>query len=128
MSLISRDPLELVEQTMSQHQYPDGFALFLGTMFAPTEDRDVAGSGFTHKLGDVVTVFGNAGPVDLTLAGSATFGELDGLPGSTLVAVEQSTAQSMSATGRFQPPRFQGPVLTARSETSICLERIMGAR
>lgn len=56
MSLISRDPLELVEQTMSQHQYPDGFALFLGTMFAPTEDRDVTGRGFTHKHGDVVRV------------------------------------------------------------------------
>jgi len=56
MSLISRDPLELVVQTMSQHQYPDGFALFLGTMFAPTDDRDVAGRGFTHKLGDLVRV------------------------------------------------------------------------
>jgi fumarylacetoacetate (FAA) hydrolase family protein len=56
MALISRDPLELVEQTMSQHQYPDGFALFLGTMFAPTEDRDVTGRGFTHKRGDVVRV------------------------------------------------------------------------
>src|SRR6185295_48069 len=38
MSLISRDPLDLVQQTLSQHQYPDGFALFLGTMFAPTQD------------------------------------------------------------------------------------------
>jgi fumarylacetoacetate (FAA) hydrolase family protein len=56
MSLISRDPLELVEQTLSQHQYPDGFALFLGTMFAPTDDRDVAGRGFTHKVGDLVRV------------------------------------------------------------------------
>ena len=56
MALISRDPLDLVRQTLGQHQYPDGFALFLGTMFAPTEDRDVAGRGFTHKLGDVVRV------------------------------------------------------------------------
>ncbi len=56
MSLISRDPLDLVQQTMSQHQYPDGFALFMGTMFAPTEDRDAAGRGFTHKVGDVVRV------------------------------------------------------------------------
>jgi len=56
MALISRDPLDLVEQTLSQHQYPDGFALFLGTMFAPTEDRDVTGRGFTHKVGDVVRV------------------------------------------------------------------------
>jgi len=56
MSLISRDPLDLVRQTMSQHQYPDGFALFLGTMFAPTEDRDTPGRGFTHRIGDVVRV------------------------------------------------------------------------
>ncbi len=58
MSLISRDPLELIGQTLSRHhQYPDGFALFLGTMFAPIEDRDVPGRGFTHKQGDVVRVF-----------------------------------------------------------------------
>lgn len=56
MSLISRDPLELVRQTLSYHDYPDGFALFLGTMFAPTQDRDAVGRGFTHKVGDVVRV------------------------------------------------------------------------
>ena len=56
MALISRDPLELVQQTLSQHQYPDGFALFMGTMFAPTQDRDAPGAGFTHKVGDVVRV------------------------------------------------------------------------
>jgi fumarylacetoacetate (FAA) hydrolase family protein len=56
MALISRDPLELVRQTLSYHDYPDGFALFLGTMFAPTKDRDTAGRGFTHKVGDVVRV------------------------------------------------------------------------
>jgi fumarylacetoacetate (FAA) hydrolase family protein len=41
---------------LSEPQYPDGFALFLGTMFAPTQDRDGAGRGFTHKLGDRVAV------------------------------------------------------------------------
>lgn len=56
MVLISRDPLELVRQTLGEHQYPDGFALFLGTMFAPVEDRDAAGRGFTHKRGDRVRV------------------------------------------------------------------------
>jgi fumarylacetoacetate (FAA) hydrolase family protein len=56
MSLISRDPLQLVEQTLSQHQYPDGFMLFLGTMFAPTKDRDSPGRGFTHKADDLVRV------------------------------------------------------------------------
>lgn len=57
MELISRDPLELVAQTLSKHhQYPDGFALFLGTMFAPIEDRDAPGQGFTHKVGDIVRV------------------------------------------------------------------------
>ena len=38
------------------HQYPDGMMLFLGTLFAPTDDRDVPGEGFTHKLGDVVRI------------------------------------------------------------------------
>ncbi|HEY4078751.1 MAG TPA: fumarylacetoacetate hydrolase family protein [Rhizomicrobium sp.] len=56
MSEISRDPLNLVGQTIHEHQYPDGFVLFLGTLFAPTQDRDVKGLGFTHKEGDVVRI------------------------------------------------------------------------
>jgi len=54
---ISRDPEDLVAQTIGPvHQYPDGFALFLGTMFAPVKDRDTPGQGFTHKRNDVVTI------------------------------------------------------------------------
>ena len=57
MSQISRDPLDLVSATCGDfHQYPDGFALMLGTMFAPSEDRDGPGQGFTHKKGDVVSI------------------------------------------------------------------------
>ncbi len=56
MSEISRDPEELVRQAMSEHHYPDGFALFLGTLFAPTDDRDEPGRGFTHKVGDEVRI------------------------------------------------------------------------
>lgn len=61
LAQISRDPLELVEQAMGAadcrtHQYPDGFMLYLGTMFAPTQDRHGPGQGFTHVLGDVVSV------------------------------------------------------------------------
>ncbi|MGF1626702.1 MAG: fumarylacetoacetate hydrolase family protein [Alphaproteobacteria bacterium] len=57
LSEISRDPLDLVGQTIGEtHQYPDGFLLFTGTMFAPVEDRDTPGQGFTHKIGDVVTI------------------------------------------------------------------------
>ena len=57
MALISRDPLDLVAQTIGpNHQYPDGFALFLGTMFAPVQDRGAPGQGFTHQRGDVVRV------------------------------------------------------------------------
>lgn len=57
MREISRDPLDLVSQTHgAHHQYPDGFMLFLGTMFSPIKDRDAAGGGFTHHLGDVVTI------------------------------------------------------------------------
>jgi fumarylacetoacetate (FAA) hydrolase family protein len=57
MAEISRDPLDLVAQTCGpHHQYPDGFVLFLGTLFSPTEDRNAPGEGFTHKLGDTVTI------------------------------------------------------------------------
>ncbi len=57
MDQISRDPEDLVRQTLNEnHQYPDGFLLFLGTLFAPTEDRDLPGAGFTHKPGDQVRI------------------------------------------------------------------------
>lgn len=57
MREISRDPEDLVKQTVGRHhQYPDGFMLFLGTLFAPTQDRDEPGSGFTHKIGDAVEI------------------------------------------------------------------------
>jgi fumarylacetoacetate (FAA) hydrolase family protein len=57
ISKISRDPTDLVAQTIGAvHQYPDGFALFLGTMFAPVKDRDAPGQGFTHKRDDIVTI------------------------------------------------------------------------
>jgi fumarylacetoacetate (FAA) hydrolase family protein len=56
MREISRDPVELVRQAMSEHHYPDGFALFLGTLFAPIQDRDEPGRGFTHKPGDLVRI------------------------------------------------------------------------
>ncbi len=54
---ISRDPLDLASQAVNRtHQYPDGAMLFLGTQFAPTKDRGEKGKGFTHKLGDIVTI------------------------------------------------------------------------
>jgi fumarylacetoacetate (FAA) hydrolase family protein len=57
MAKISRDVLDLVDQTYGDnHQYPDGFALFTGTLFAPSQDRDSAGQGFTHKEGDIVRI------------------------------------------------------------------------
>jgi len=57
MSEISRDPTDIVAQTINEnHQYPDGFMLYLGTLFAPTEDRDKPGEGFTHKVGDRVEI------------------------------------------------------------------------
>ena len=57
MAQISRDPLDLVAQTCGDHhQYPDGFCLFLGTMFAPVQDRRAPGAGFTHEIGDVVRI------------------------------------------------------------------------
>lgn len=57
ISKISRDPADLVAQMVNaNHGYPDGAVLFLGTMFAPVEDRDAPGKGFTHKTGDIVTI------------------------------------------------------------------------
>jgi fumarylacetoacetate (FAA) hydrolase family protein len=57
ISKISRDPLDIVRQAINRnHQYPDGLALYLGTMFAPIQDRDAPGQGFTHKAGDRVTI------------------------------------------------------------------------
>jgi fumarylacetoacetate (FAA) hydrolase family protein len=54
---ISRDPADLVAQMVNpHHRFPDGAMLFLGTMFAPIQDRDTPGQGFTHKYGDIVTV------------------------------------------------------------------------
>lgn len=57
MREISRDPQDLVRQAFgAHHQYPDGFMLFLGTMFSPSQDRKGPGTGFTHKLGDRVQI------------------------------------------------------------------------
>jgi fumarylacetoacetate (FAA) hydrolase family protein len=57
MREIARDPADLVKQMLGRHhQYPDGAVLFLGTMFAPIEDRGAKGHGFTHKLGDITTI------------------------------------------------------------------------
>lgn len=61
MSQISRDPEDLASQMLGpHHQYPDGAVLFLGTMFAPIKDRDSPGAGFTHHVGDVVTISADA--------------------------------------------------------------------
>ena len=57
MSQISRDPLDLVNQTCgAHHQYPDGFCLYLGTLFAPVQDRRARGAGFTHEIDDEVRI------------------------------------------------------------------------
>jgi fumarylacetoacetate (FAA) hydrolase family protein len=57
MNRISRDPADLASQTYcAEHQYPDGFMLYLGTLFAPTQDRGDPGKGFTHKMGDIVSI------------------------------------------------------------------------
>lgn len=56
MREISRDPEDLLRQALSEHQYPDGLVVFCGTLFAPTQDRDEPGRGFTHKMGDEVAI------------------------------------------------------------------------
>src|SRR5262250_619587 len=57
VSEISRDLADLAAQAIGRyHQYPDGLLLFIGTMFAPVDDRGAPGSGFTHKTGDLVSI------------------------------------------------------------------------
>ena len=57
MARISRDPEDLAAQLLNAHHaYPDGAVMYLGTMFAPIEDREAPGKGFTHKSGDIVTI------------------------------------------------------------------------
>ncbi len=57
MARIARDPADLAGQLLNAHHaYPDGAVLFLGTMFAPVDDRGAPGKGFTHKPGDIVTI------------------------------------------------------------------------
>ena len=57
LSAIARDPLDIVAQVVgAHHQYPDGFVLFLGTLFAPVDDRDEPGRGFTHHIDDIVRI------------------------------------------------------------------------
>jgi 2-keto-4-pentenoate hydratase/2-oxohepta-3-ene-1,7-dioic acid hydratase in catechol pathway len=57
LARISRDPEDLVRATIGErHQYPDGLCLYLGTMFAPTEDRFGDGNGFSHRERDRVEI------------------------------------------------------------------------
>ena len=73
MSEMSRDPLDLVRHAYGpHHRYPDGFVLFTGTMFAPVDDRDTPGLGFTHHEGDVVSI---SAPALGTLVNTVTTAE-----------------------------------------------------
>ncbi len=57
MAAISRTPQDLAGQLLNRcHQYPDGAVLFLGTLFAPVQDRRGPGQGFTHEIGDRVEI------------------------------------------------------------------------
>ena len=88
MREISRDPEELVRQARSEHHYPDGFALFLGTLFAPVQDRDEPGRGFTHKLGDLVRI---------TLAKARHAGQPgDDVEGGAALAVRRARSDAQS--------------------------------
>ena len=54
------------------------------------------------SIGDRFSVLTKTGPTELTLVGTATYGEVDGIPGSTLVATDDATAQVLFAeAGRY---------------------------
>jgi fumarylacetoacetate (FAA) hydrolase family protein len=73
MAQMSRTLEELVGHAIgAHHQYPDGFVLFTGTLFAPTQDRDQPGMGFTHHDADVVSI---STPALGTLINSVTTAE-----------------------------------------------------
>ena len=100
MRQLSRDPDSLVSQTIGRHhQYPDGFMLFMGTSFTPLKDRRAAGEGFTHEIGDVVTISSRelgslVNTVDLsTHCPPWTFGVAD-------LMRDLARAQSLVATGQ----------------------------
>ena len=109
MSEISRDPVELVRHAHGRHhQYPDGFVLFTGTMFAPTEDRDAPGVGFTHKERDVVAI---STPVLGTLVNTVTSSEA--APRWTFGI--RALARNLAARGLLRPdgagePATAGPL------------------
>jgi putative ABC transport system permease protein len=63
-------------------------------------------------LGDTFTVLGKTGPEDLRLVGVATFGEIDGIPGSTMIATDVETAQRMFG----EPGRFD-TILVAKDDS-----------
>lgn len=78
MSEISRDPEDLVRATYgARHQYPDGFMLMLGMLFAPTKDRDEPGGGFTHEIEDVASIRTLTSGGSKTLFGSRLISPLD---------------------------------------------------
>lgn len=115
MGFISRDPLELVRQTMADHHYPDGFALFLGTMFAPTEDRDAPGRGFTHRPGDIVRV------------SSPTLGTLENQVTTCAAAPPWSVGigELMSNLARRGLLDTAPALADGRTDTAMALERAM---
>ena len=79
------------------------------------------------SLGDTVTVFGAGGPVDLTIAGIATYGEIDGIPGSTMVAVDDASAQQMfGEPGRYDNVVVAGDGTLSNEELAASIERTLG--
>jgi putative ABC transport system permease protein len=83
---------------------------------APVRDDEVVLDRKTVEdndwsLGDQVTVIAKGAPETFTLVGSATFGEISGMPGSTLVAVNDATAQRL-----FAEPGFYDLVVASAAD------------
>ena len=107
MSEMSRDLQDLVRHACGRHhQYPDGFALFTGTMFAPTQDRDAPGQGFTHKEGDLVAI--SAPPLGTLV--------------NTVTAAERAPAWTFGIRALMREPRLPR---TARGSDDPLLTRLV---
>ena len=75
---------------------------------AVVDRATVADEGWA--LGDSFVVLAKTGPVELTLVGEAMFGELDGIPGSTMIATDLTTAQEL-----FGEPGYFDSIVVAKS-------------
>ncbi len=76
------------------------------------DQRTADAEGWT--IGHEIQVLTTHSPITLTLVGTAGYGDVDGLPGTTLVATDDTTAQRLFA----EPGRYDSVVVAAEGGVS----------